>query len=42
MDDPIKLVAMIIAIILLNVFSHYFGFESVVIGLLSYIAIFKN
>ena len=41
MSEPIKFVAMIIAIILLNIVAHYFSFESVVIGGLAYLAVGK-
>lgn len=41
MSEPIKLVSMIIAIIVLNIIAHYFSFEGVVIGALAYLAVGK-
>jgi hypothetical protein len=41
MSEPIKFVAMIIAIILLNIVAHYGSFEGVVIGVLAYLAVGK-
>ena len=41
MFEPIKLVLMIIAIILLNIVAHYGSFEGVVIGVLAYLAVGK-
>ena len=39
LSEPIKFVAMIIAIIVLNIVAHYGSFEGVVIGVLSYLAV---
>lgn len=39
LSEPIKLVAMIIVIIVLNIVAHYGSFEGVVIGVLAYLAV---